>query len=51
MFAPFASFRKSNELYDLQADPLERRNLIRKAPDAARAMKAELDRLLAENKA
>jgi N-acetylglucosamine-6-sulfatase len=40
-----------NELYDLQADPLERRNLIRKAPDSARTMEAELDRLLQENKA
>ena len=47
----YPGMEEMNELYDLQADPLERRNLIHQAPEAARAMKAELDRLLAENKA
>lgn len=51
-YVRYAGLPEMDELYDLQTDPLEMTNLVPapKAQDKLRAMRAELERLLAENK-
>ena len=41
----WSAFGRTDELYDLSTDPLERRNVARRQPELVASLKAELDEI------